>query len=148
MKKGLFGFICMFLAFNPQGIHAQEDCILGVGITPDSTLVRVFQLNGEQAEKIKNWSAELKYRNELLTNEADNLLKRHPQNSPAELVVLAEKYKAISDSLVTIQRMIDMRTLKLLNGKQYGLYLELCEKAFRQPYRVIPMKYQDSISEK
>ena len=140
--------LLLFFVFATPLLRAQDDCILGVGITPDSTLVEIFQLNEEQTEKVRNWSAELKYRNELLNSQADNLLKRHPQNSPGELGVLAEKYKVISDSMEIVQRLVDIRTLKVFNEKQYELYLNLCEKAYRQPYRVVPMNYSDSIPDK
>lgn len=137
--------IILLLSFKVMG---QEDCILGVGITADSTLIEVFQLNEEQKEKLMNWSAELKYRNELLNNQAENLLKRHPQSSAAELMVLAEKYKVIRDSMGTIQRMLDIKTLKLFNQNQYELYLALCKAALRRPYFVIPKIYRDSIPPK
>ena len=138
-------FICLF---HTQGSMAQKDCVLGVGITEDQVIIDVFQLNKEQAEQMMNYSAELKYRNELLNNQADNILKRHPQSSEAELIILAEKYKVIRDSMETVQRMIDIRTLKLFNEKQYTRYLELCDEAFRQPFRVVPQIYQDSVPPK
>ena len=131
-----------------DGLMAQDDCILGVGITKDETIIDVFQLNEEQAEQMINFSAELKYRNELLNNQAENLLKRHPQSSAAELMVLAEKYNVIRDSMALVQRMIDIKTLKLFNKNQYLRYLELCSEAFRQPFRVVPINYQDSIPPK
>ncbi len=127
---------------------AQDDCILGVGITKDETIIDVFQLNEDQAEQLINFSAELKYRNELLNNQAANILKRHPQSSAAELMVLANKYNGIRDSMEHIQRMIDIKTLKLFNEKQYIRYLELCTEAYRQPFRVVPTNYQDSIPPK
>jgi len=137
--------IC-FLFYNR--LKAQDDCILGVGITKDETIIAVFQLNGKQAEQLINFSAELKYRNELLNNQAANLLKRHPQSSAAELMVLANKYKGIRDSMEYIQRMIDIKALKLFNERQYIRYLELCTEAYRQPFRVVPTNYQDSIPPK
>ena len=127
---------------------AQEDCILGVGITEDETIIAVFQLNEDQAEQMINFSAELKYRNELLNNQAENILKRHPQSSTAELMVLAEKYNVIRDSMARVQHMIDIKTLKLFNKNQYLRYLELCNETFRRPFRVIPVNYQDSIPPK
>ena len=139
--------VFLYLGFN-MGLQAQDDCVLGVGITADSTLIDIFQLNEEQTEALTNWSAELKYRNELLNSQAENLLKRHPQSSAAELMVLAEKYKVIRDSMGAVQRMLDIRTLKLFNEKQYELYLALCKEAFRQPYIVIPRNYRDSIPPK
>ncbi|MBD0779123.1 hypothetical protein HPE56_15090 [Maribacter sp. ANRC-HE7] len=146
-RKLLLLYFLVFI-FSVTFLRAQDDCILGVGITPDSTLIEIFQLNEEQTEKIRNWSAELKYRNELLNSQADNLLKRHPQSTPAELGVLAEKYGVIRDSMAIVQRLVDLRALKVFNDKQYERYLSLCEKAFRQPYRVVPTNYRDSIPNK
>ncbi len=128
-----------------DGLRAQDDCILGVGITKDETIIAIFQLKEEQAEQMINFSAELKYRNELLNNQAENILKRDPQSSVAELMVLAEKYNVIRDSMARVQRMIDIKTLKLFNKKQYQRYLELCTEAYRQPFMVVPINYQDSI---
>lgn len=128
--------------------NAQDDCVLGVGITEDKIIIDIFQLNQVQAEQMINYSAELKYRNELLNNQAENILKRDPQSSAAELKVLAEKYNVIRDSMERAQQMIDVKTLKLFNEKQYQRYLELCNEAFRQPYRVVPVNYQDSIPPK
>ena len=78
--------ISIYFLFG-DGLMAQDDCILGVGITKDETIIAVFQLNEEQAEQMINFSAELKYRNELLNNQAENILKRHPQSSTAELMI-------------------------------------------------------------
>jgi len=131
-----------------DGLMAQNDCILGVGISKDETIIAIFQLNEEQAEQMINFSAELKYRNELLNNQAENILKRHPQSSAAELMVLAEKYNVIRDSMDRVQQMIDIKTLKLFNKNQYQRYLELCTEAYRQPFRVVPINIQDSIPPK
>jgi len=147
MLKRSFGVVLIISALSIP-VAAQEDCILGVGITKDETIIDVFQLNEEQSEQMINFSAELKYRNELLNNQAENILKRHPQSSAAELMVLAEKYNVIRDSMARVQRMIDIKTLKLFNKNQYLRYLELCSEAFRQPFRVVPNNYQDSIPPK
>ena len=140
--------VLLIISVVSISVTAQEDCILGVGITKDETIIDVFQLNEEQSEQMINFSAELKYRNELLNNQAENILKRHPQSSAAELMVLAEKYNVIRDSMEVVQRMIDIKTLKLFNKNQYLRYLELCSEAFRQPFRVVPNNYQDSIPPK
>ena len=147
MLKRRFG-VLLIISVVSISVTAQEDCILGVGITKDETIIDVFQLNKEQSEQMMNFSAELKYRNELLNNQAENILKRHPQSSAAELMVLAEKYKVIRDSMAVVQRLVDIRTLKLFNENQYRLYLSLCKEAFRQPYLVTPTNYKDSISPK
>jgi len=148
MRTLSFYISILIYFFFIDGLMAQDDCILGVGITKDETIIDVFQLNEEQAEQMINFSAELKYRNELLNNQAENILKRHPQSSAAELMVLAEKYNVIRDSMALVQRMIDIKTLKLFNKNQYLRYLELCNEAFRQPFQVVPIIYQDSIPPK
>ncbi len=124
---------------------AQADCVLGVGLTDDATLIEVFQMNGMQQEKLANLGAELKYRNELLNDQLENVMKRHPQSNATELRQLADKYKGVVDSMAIIQTMIDKRVLALFNEKQYELYLSLCAEASRSPFIVVPAVYNDSI---
>lgn len=128
-----------------QGLVAQDDCILGVGVTANETIISVFQLNEEQAEKMANLGAELKYRNELLSNQLENITKRHPQSSEEDLMKLAGEYKTMMDSMGRIQTMIDKKVLSLFNQKQYNRYINLCEEAFRRPLYVIPVNYNDSL---
>lgn len=129
-------------------VWAQADCVLGVGITDDATLTGIFQLNDMQKEKLTNYAAELKYRNELLNDQLENVMKRHPQSTPSELRQLADKYKGVMDSMTSIQTMIDKKVLSLFNEKQYKLYLSLCNEASRSPFIVVPAVYNDSISVK
>jgi hypothetical protein len=124
---------------------AQADCVLGVGLTDDATLIEVFQMNEMQQEKLANLGAELKYRNELLNDQLENVMKRHPQSNATELRQLADKYKGVMDSMAIIQTMIDKRVLALFNEKQYELYLSLCAEASRSPFIVVPAVYNDSI---
>lgn len=131
------------------GIHplkAQADCILGVGVTNDTTISEVFQLNASQREKLMNFSAEVKYRSELLNSELDNVMKRHPQSNVTELSQLAEKYKSVLDSMARVQTIIDKKMLTLFNPKQYALYRSLCKEALRSPYIVLPTVYPDSVT--
>lgn len=123
---------------------AQADCVLGVGLTDDSTLIEIFQMNEMQQENLANFGAELKYRNELLNDQLENVMKRHPQSNPSELQQLADKYKGVMDSMAVVQQMIDKKVLALFNEKQYELYLTLCKEASRSPFVVIPAVYSDS----
>jgi hypothetical protein len=125
---------------------AQADCILGVGLTNDSIISDVFQLNEMQHEKLVSFSAELKYRNDLLNNELQNVKSRHPQSNVKELSQLADKYKSVMDSMASVQIMIDKRMLTLFNSKQYELYRNLCKEASRSPFIIIPTVYSDSIN--
>lgn len=135
---------CSFLLLNKT--YAQADCILGVGLTSDSIISDVFQLNEVQQEKLVSFSAELKYRNDLLNNELQNVKSRHPQSNVKELSQLADKYKSVMDSMTQVQTMIDKRMLTLFNSKQYELYRNLCKEASRSPLIVIPTVYSDSIN--
>lgn len=145
MKQFIVMVFLSLMASIPP-VMAQADCILGVGVTADSIIADVFQLNTDQREQLVNFSAELKYRNEVLNNELDNLQKRHPQSTVTELTQLAEKYKAVMDSMQLVQAMIDKRMLGLLNSKQYEFYRSLCRDASRSPYVVEPKVYPDSLN--
>ena len=140
----LLAVFSSFLFFN--GVFAQADCILGVGLTNDSIISDVFQLNEMQHEKLVSFSAELKYRNDLLNNELQNVKNRHPQSNVKELSQLADKYKSVMDSMARVQTMIDKRMLTLFNSKQYELYRNLCKEASRSPFIIIPTVYADSTS--
>lgn len=135
-----------FLLLNKT--FAQADCILGVGLTNDSIILDVFQLNEMQLESLINFSAEVKYRNDLLNNELQNVKSRHPQSTVTELQQLAEKYKGVMDSMGRVQTMIDKRMLALFNTKQYELYQSLCKEASRSPFIVAPTIYPDSLINK
>ncbi|WP_414002649.1 hypothetical protein [Maribacter sp. 2304DJ31-5] len=124
--------------------RSQADCVLGVGITDNVTLAEIFQLNKMQQEKLMNFSAELKYRNEILNNQLENITRRHPQSTPTELMQLANKYKGVMDSMALVQAMIDKKVLRLFNEKQYELYRNLCKEASRSPFVIIPSVYNDS----
>lgn len=127
-------------------VNAQADCILGVGVTNDSIISDIFQLNEMQHEKLESFSAEIKYRNDILSNELENVKSRHPQSSVTELRQLADKYKVVMDSMAAVQEMIDKKMLALFNSNQYELYLSLCKDASRSAYIVVPAVYTDSIS--
>jgi len=147
IKKFRFLVVLISLGFA-NNINAQADCVLGVGITNDTVISSVFQLNALQREKLINFGAELKYRNDLLNNELQNITDRHPQSTVTELSQLAEKYKSVMDSIGRVQTMIDKRMLTLFNPKQYKLYQSLCKEASRSPFIVVPSVYPDSLNNK
>jgi len=144
MKK-LRNTFFLILIFLVSKVTAQADCILGVGITNDSIISDVFQLNSEQAQQLANYAAELKYRKELLNNQLENYQKRQPQSTVIELTKLAEKYKSVMDSMQSVQGLIDRKMLALFNDRQYQLYRTLCREATRSPFLVVPKVYSDTI---
>lgn len=134
----------LFLILSSKSF-AQADCILGVGVTADSALVSVFQLNTSQIDKLTSYSEEVKYRQGILDNKLENIQKRNPQSNFSELSKLATDYNIIMDSMALVQTMIDKRLLALFNEKQYTLYRNLCREASRSPLVVVPLVYKDSL---
>lgn len=140
----IFISLLLLIGFSTE-VKSQVDCVLGVGITEDATLIDIFQMNEVQQENLANFGAELKYRNEILNNQLENITRRHPQSTPTELGQLASKYKAVMDSMEMVQALVDKKVLALFNEKQYELYLSLCKEAARSPFLVVPKIYNDSI---
>lgn len=115
---------------------AQQECALGVGGMDDETIVEVFQLNEAQKESLRSWSAELKIRNEILGNQANNLLKRHGESPMEVLMTVSGEYKIILDSMKQNIRMMDKRLLSMFNQKQYNLYIKLCNQLTLRPIHI------------
>lgn len=113
--------------------NGQEDCFLGLGGEDHDAIVSVFQLSDQQQEDLKNWGAELKFRNEVFKIRAEKLLKNHAQKSPEDLLNLSFKYRSLLDSMRSNLRMLDKRMLSTFNDKQYNLYIELCNSVLMSP---------------
>ena len=132
MKAAVF-YLFVMLNFS---VLAQEDCMLGIGGQDDETITEVFQLNEEQKENLKNWSAELKIRNEILRDKAEYLLKQNEESSPELLLKVSKEYRDILDSIKKNVRMIDKRMLSTFNPKQYEFYMELCNQLTLRPIHI------------
>jgi len=141
-----FRYVVMmaFLLFIAN-VNAQADCILGVGVTSDSIISDIFQLNDMQKAKLKSFSADVKLQNETLNNNLAEVKSKHPQSNVTELRQLADKYKNVMDSMARVQEITDKKMLALFNSNQYELYLSLCKDASRSAYIVVPAVYTDSI---
>lgn len=122
----------MILLF-PFSIAAQEDCFLGIGGRDDEIITAVFQLTDSQVEKLRNWGAELEFRNEIFEQRAKRLLKTHAQSSPEDLLKMSYTYRALMDSMEQNMRMLDQRMLGIFTQEQYNLYILLCNKVARSP---------------
>lgn len=114
-------------------LNAQQDCYLGIGGKDDAIITKVFQLSEKQMENLKNWGAELKFRNEIFKLKAESLLKNHAQASPEDLLKMSYDYRAILDSMAANMKMLDKRMLGTFNNKQYNLYIKLCNQTSRSP---------------
>ncbi len=119
------------------------DCTLGVGGKDNETIIEVFQLNEEQRESLKNWSAELEVRNTYLKNKAKSLLNKHQESPPSVLMEMSYEYRQLLDSMKSNSRSIDRRLLGTFNQKQYDLYVELCGMI-----SMSPMQVDNSVNEK
>lgn len=113
--------------------HAQGECYLGLGGSHDDKIVSVFKLSADQRENLKNWSAELKLRNEIFKVRAKRLLQNHPQKSSKDLVRLSTAYKELLDSIRGNLLMVDKRMLATFNDAQYGLYVKMCALLVMNP---------------
>lgn len=127
MKK-----LLLFLFF-PLLLFSQEDCLLGIGGKDDEIIKAVFELTDEQAEQMRNWGAELKFRNEIFEIKAENLLKNHAQSSPEDLLKMSYQYKVLLDSMESNMRLLDKRLLSIFTTDQYNLYIMLCNQVYKSP---------------
>lgn len=122
----------LFTLFCLSG-YSQADCYLGIGGKDDAIIEKVFNLDSIQVEKMKNWGAELRYRNSFLITQANNLVKRHSESSPEVLKTMSVSYKKLLDSMQSNLRMLDKKMLGVFNEEQYNLYIMLCNQNSSSP---------------
>lgn len=131
--KAIISFLFLISGFYGM---AQMDCILGVGGRDDETIIKVFELTEEQQENLKNWSAELKVRNDIFKDKAAYLMKQNEESPPEVLMEVSKKYQSYIDSMANNVLMIDMRLLGTFNEKQYQRYVKLCSQLSLRPIYV------------
>ncbi len=112
------------------------DCILGVGGRDNETITKVFELTEDQRENLKNWSAELKVRNDILKDKAKFLMKKNEGSSPEVLITVSKEYASIIDSMKQNVRMMDRRLLLSFDKVQYEKYLKFCAQLTLLPIYV------------
>ena len=128
----------LYFLFLISGFYgtAQMDCILGVGGRDNETITKVFELTEEQRENLKNWSAELKIRNDIFKERAEYLMKQNEDSSPEVLIEVSKKYQSFIDSMTKNVRMMDKRLLTSFNEVQYERYLKLCRQMTLRPIHI------------
>ncbi len=129
---GLIRYL-LLLFLGPLMLFSQEDCLLGIGGKDDEMIRTVFELTDEQIEQMRNWGAELQFRNEIFEIKAQNLLKNHAQSSVEDLLIMSHKYKALLDSMQNNIKLLDRRMLGIFTNEQYNLYIMLCNQVNRSP---------------
>lgn len=125
--------LLLVLFLLPTLLISQEDCLLGIGGKDDETIKVVFRLTEEQIEKMRNWGAELQFRNEIFERRANHLLETHAQSSLEDLKKMSIEYKALLDSIQGNIRLLDKRMLGIFTIEQYNLYIMLCNQVYRSP---------------
>lgn len=125
----------VYFLFLISGFYgtAQMDCILGVGGRDNETITKVFELTEEQKENLKNWSAELKIRNDIFKERAEYLMKQNEESSPEVLIEVSKKYQSFMDSMAKNVHMMDKRLLESFNQVQYDRYVKLCNQMTLRP---------------
>ncbi|KPM31649.1 Peptidase T [Croceitalea dokdonensis DOKDO 023] len=123
---------CVLLMLS-QVTYAQEVCYLGTGSDKAKAIEAIFQLTDTQKKNLKNWGAELRYRNELFALRAEGLLKNNAQASVEDLLAMSYKYKVLLDSMKANAYRLDKRMLSTFSPEQYTTYLKLCRQISRNP---------------
>ena len=138
MKKSIGNTALLLILFFGGYAYGQlPDCTLGVGGKDTEILKQVFQMNQEQINSLDQWAGELQTANKLKQDEIEQLLATHPQSTEEDLILLAEKYKALQAQMVATARAFDQKLLGIFNPKQYERYVALCNEALREP--IIPL---------
>jgi len=128
--KLLFSVVVLF--FSVIATNAQA-CILDIGSKNADTIKTIFQLNEEQTTALEVLRKDLKAEREDQELEVKKLYENHPQSTPAELLILAEKHKNLEDKMLETTVRYDQKLISLFNEKQYERYQLLCESAKRTP---------------
>jgi alpha-L-fucosidase len=136
--------IFLLLAF---GVEAQ-DCTLGIGGKNTGAIISNFQLNASQKILMDSLRGHYTSAEKKVVDAIQRLFKEHPQSSEEDLLKLAEKYKALQQELLVLAKETDTKLLSAFNERQYQRYLLLCKEALREPIKVVPKVYQDSIAPK
>ncbi len=136
--------IAICLAFLSD-IAIGQTCALGVGTSDPDTVIEVFQLNNQQIEKLKAVKLAYTDNSQGIQEKIEKLLNEHPQSTPADLTLMAEKYNVLKEEMISLSLKSDEEVLTTFNQKQYERYLILCKETFQKPIVVTPTVYNDSI---
>jgi hypothetical protein len=125
--------LLLFIFFTSMGQTA--DCTLGIGGKDTETIIKVFQLNDEQLVQMEAWIQKLNKSNELIEEQIDVLLDKHPQSNEEELQTLADKFKPLRAQIIANSKICDQKLVGILNENQYRRYIDLCTEAMRRPLK-------------
>lgn len=125
--------ICLLLLLPAAwGVHGQ-DCTLGLGGSDPAAIIRAFELDEAQQERLRYWIGALETENTPLQQQLDSLLQSHPQSTPEQLTALGEKFEAIKQQMVDNSLRYDQLLLGIFRPRQYRIYEAMCEEIGRYP---------------
>ncbi|MGB5481097.1 MAG: hypothetical protein WBM91_08470 [Eudoraea sp.] len=136
--KFISSILLFFIFFTVLG--QTEDCTLGIGGKDTETIIKVFQLNDEQRVQMESWIQELNKANEVIEEQIDVLLEKHPQSNKEELQAMAEKFKPLRAQIIANSKIYDQKLVGILNENQYLRYINLCNEALRVPLKRLSSK--------
>lgn len=133
--------LLLFLSFS---LNAQN-CTLDIGGNNTEVVVGIFQLNETQTATMERLAAALEIENKSVEDDIKKLLNEHPQSTTEDLMTLGSKYKKLQQKIVDASLAKEIELISLFNEKQYERYLILCNEAFRDPIRIVPVSIKDTI---
>ena len=141
-SNALYTIVCLlFLSFTSEA----QDCTLDIGGNNSEVVIGIFQLNEAQIATMERLAAELEIENKTVEDDIKKLLNEHPQSTTEDLMTLAGKYKKLQQKIIDASLAKEKELLSQFNEKQYERYLILCNEAFREPIRVVPLQINDTI---
>ena len=116
-----------------SAIGVAQNCTIGLAAAKEETLIKVFQLRGEQISKLSEYKEKLKIDIQLGEDAIKKLFETAPQDSPEQLLKLQKEYDILEKKVLLNSEKYDSLFLSLLNEKQYQRYVSLCSDANRNP---------------
>jgi hypothetical protein len=89
---------------------------------------------------MESWIQELNKANEVIEEQIDVLLEKHPQSNKEELQAMAEKFKPLRAQIIANSKIYDQKLVGILNENQYLRYINLCNEALRVPLKRLSSK--------
>lgn len=143
IRKLIYSLPILFFSFS---YAVAQNCTLDIGGKNFEMISDIFQLNTKQQTLMESLRGEFEIEVKTIEEDIQKLFDTHPQSTEAELINLSDKYKVLKNKLVNASWESDKKLLESFNPKQYERYQRLCFEAVREPIRITPVQYKDSIS--
>ncbi|QWX82740.1 hypothetical protein H0I23_09695 [Cellulophaga sp. HaHaR_3_176] len=128
--------IALFVFSLTSVFATSQVCILDIGSKNSEKVIETFQLKEKQLETLKVLKDDVKLATDAIDEKVKVLLETHPQSTPEELTVLAEKHKELEEEMFGVIIEYDQKLISIFNEKQYERYVLLCNTASRTPITI------------